>query len=85
MIKEQLRRVKNRTRDELLCTNSCAGKAVGVPLIVTYHPHLNGLNKIIRKYLKYLQASQTVKSLFTAELFVSFRTARNLQSQFSSI
>ena len=40
MIKEQFWRVESRTRDELLCTNSCVGKEIGVPLIVTYHPHL---------------------------------------------
>ena len=71
---------KNRTRDELLWTNSCVGKEIGVPLIVTYHPHLNGLNKIMRKNLKHLQANQTVKSVFTPAPFVSFRTARNLRS-----
>ena len=32
MDKEQLRRVENRTRDELLCTNSCVGKGVGVSI-----------------------------------------------------
>ena len=57
MVKEQLRRVGNRTRDELLCTNSYVGKEVRVPLIVTYHPHLNGLNKIMQKNLKHLQTN----------------------------
>ena len=80
MVKEQLRRVENRTRDELLCTNSGVGKEVGVPLILTCHPHLNGLNKIMRKNLKHLQADQTIKSVFTPAPFVSFRTARNLRS-----
>ena len=80
MVKEQLRRVENRTRDELLCTNSCVSKVVGVPLIVTYHLQLNGLNKIMRKNLKHLQADQTVKSVFTPAPFVSFRSARNLRS-----
>ena len=80
MVKEKLRRVENRTRDELLCTNSCVGKAVGVPLIGTYHPHPNGLNKIMQKNLKHLQADQTVKSLFTPAPFVSFCTVYNLQS-----
>ena len=64
----------------MLCTDSCVGKAVGVPLIVTYHPHLRGLNKIMRKNLKHLQADQTVKSVSTPATFVSFRTVRNLRS-----
>ena len=44
MVKEQLRKAAYRIRDELLCTNSCVGKEAGFPLIVTYQPHLNGLN-----------------------------------------
>ena len=72
MVKEQLRRAENGTRDELLCTNSCVGNEVGVPLLVTYHPHLNGLNKIMWENLKHLQADQTVKLVFTP--------AHNLQS-----
>ena len=84
-VKEQLRRVENRTRDELLFTNSCVGKETGASLIVTYHPHLNGLSKITRKNLKHFQADQTVKSMFTPAPFVKFRTARNLRKSFSSI
>ena len=71
MIKEQLRRVENRARDELLCTSSCKDRVFGVLLIVTYQPHLNGLNKTMRKNLKHLQTNQTAP-------FVSFRTARKL-------
>ena len=70
MFEEQLRRVESKTTDELLCTNSCVGKEVGVPLIVTYHPHLNDLNKIMRKNLKHLQADQIVKLVFTPVSFV---------------
>ena len=80
MVKAQLRTVEHRTRDELLCINSCVGKEVGVPLIVTYHPHLNGLHKIMGKNLKHGQADQTFKSLFTPAPFVSCCTVRNLQS-----
>ena len=69
-VKEQLRRVENRARDELLFTNSCVGKETGASLIVTYHPHLNGLSKITRKNLKHFQADQTVKSMFTPAPFV---------------
>ena len=53
MSEEQLRRVENRTSDELLCSNSCVGEDVGVSLIVAYNPHLNCLNKIMRKSLKH--------------------------------
>ena len=81
MVKEQLRRVENRIRDELSSyPNRCIGKMVGVSLIVTYHPHLNGLNKMMQKNLTYLQANQTIKLLFTLLPFVSFCTVHNLQS-----
>ena len=49
-------------------------------MIVTYHPHLNVFDKIMRKNLKHLQADQTVKSVFTPVPFVSFRIARKLRS-----
>ena len=72
MVKKQLRRVENRNRDELLCTNNCVGKEVGVPLIVTSHPHFNGFNIIMRKNLKHLQVNQTVKSVFTPVLYIIY-------------
>ena len=34
MVKEQIRRFENRATYELLCSNNCVGKEVGVPLIV---------------------------------------------------
>ena len=81
MVKEHLRRVENRIRDELSSyPNRCVGKMVGVSLIVTYHPHLNGLNKMMQKNLTYLQANQTIKLLFTLLPFVSFCKVHNLQS-----
>ena len=55
-VEEQLRRVENRTRGELLRTNNCVGKKVGVRLIVAYYLHLHGLHKIMLKNLKHLQA-----------------------------
>ena len=42
MVIEQLKRIENRTRDELLCTNSCVGKGLGISLIIIYHQHVNG-------------------------------------------
>lgn len=67
MVNEQLRRAENRTRDELLCTNNCAGKKVEVP-------HLDGLNEIMQKNLNYLQVYHIVRSVLTPAPFVSFPT-----------
>ena len=69
MVYEQVWRVGNTTREELLCTNRCVGKAVVVTLTVTYHPHLNSLNEIMRKNLKHLHADQTFKSVFATASF----------------
>ena len=54
MAEENLRRVENRTRDELLFAETCVGNDFGVPIFVTYHPHFNGSNKIMWKNLKHL-------------------------------
>ena len=48
-------------------------------LIVIYYPHLNGLNYILRKNFKHLEADQLAKAVFTLASSVSFRTARNLR------
>ena len=80
MVTKQLARVKYRNSKDLLRTNDCVSKEIGVPLVVTYHPHLNALSKIILRNLKYLHADQLVRSVFTPAPFISFRTARNLRS-----
>ena len=72
MVKEQLKRVENRIRNELLCTNSCIGKDVEVPLLLIIHTLL--------VWHHHLQADQTVKSVFAPAPFVSFHTVHNLQS-----
>ena len=77
MVEEKLTRVANKTRDELLYTICCVSKRVGVRLIVTNHPHLNGSNKIMRKNL---QTDQIVKLVFTIASLVSFHIAYNLRS-----
>ena len=79
-VTEQLARVKYWNREDLLRTNCCVSKEIGVPLVVTYHPHFIALNKIIRRNLKHLCADQLVRSVFTPAPFISFRTARNLRS-----
>ena len=48
--------------------------------IFTHHPHLNALNKIIRRNFKNTHPDQVVRSVFTPVPFISFRTARNLRS-----
>ena len=80
MVTEQLARVKYRNREDLLRTNVCVSKKIGVPFVVTYHPHLNALNKIIQRNLKHHHADQSVRLVFSLAPFISIRTARNPRS-----
>ena len=61
MVTEQLVRVKYRCREDFLQTNDFVSKEIGVPLVVTYHQHLNALNEIICRNLKHLPADQLVR------------------------
>ena len=50
----------------------------GVPFVVTYHPSLNCLHKIIRYNTYLLYMDEEVKNLFLPGPMVSFRGARKL-------
>ena len=69
IVDEQLQRVKDISK-----------RAVGIPFVVTYHPHLKNIIWIIKKHSKHLYASPEVKSVFTHLPFVFFHSVRNLRS-----
>ena len=50
----------------------------GIPLVVTYHPALNGLSQIIRKHFHVLEVNEKAKSVFSAFPIVSFRNCKTL-------
>ena len=52
----------------------------GIPFVVTFHPLLKGLNKIIKKNMYILNMDNEVKGTFSSEPMVSFRSARKLSS-----
>ena len=60
MVKEQLKRAENRTNDKLLCTNSCIGKEVGVPLISSI---IHTLIVCIKQCRKILNISKPMRRL----------------------
>ena len=64
----------------ILKSKERGNKNVGIPFIVTYHPHLKHLGKLIEKNIKHLYANVNVRSVFTPAHFASFRKARNLRS-----
>ena len=80
IIDEQLQRMKGKSREELLRAKGTERQNVGIPFVVTYHPHLKNISKIIKKHANYLQIDPEVRSLFTSLPFVSFRSVRNLRS-----
>ena len=48
----------------------------GVPFVVTYHPILNSLSKIIRDNMYLLNMNEEVRKTFSPGPMVSFRSAR---------
>ena len=79
-VDEHLQSVKRKSRAELLRPKGMDKKSVGVAFVVTYHPHLKNINKIIKKHIKHLYADPEVRSVFTPLSFISFRSVRNLRS-----
>ena len=51
-----------------------------VHFVMTYHPKLKSMNKIILKYLDLPYTDKEVKRVFTPKLVISFRSARKLSS-----
>ena len=52
----------------------------GVPFVVTYHPILNSLSKIIRDNMYLLNINEEVRKTFSPVPMVSFQSARKLSS-----
>ena len=52
----------------------------GVPFVVTYHPILNSLSKIIRDNMYLLNMNEEVRKTFSPGPMVSFQSARKLSS-----
>ena len=71
LVDEQLQRVKGKSRAELLRPKGIDKKSVGVPFVVTNHPHLKNIGNIITKHIKHLCADPEVKSIFTPLRLVS--------------
>ena len=52
----------------------------GISLVVTYHPLLKSLSKIISKNLYLLYMDEEVKRVFIPGPMISFRSSRKLSS-----
>ena len=75
LIDTEMQKVKFKSREK-----TEKSKLKGLPFVVTYHPSLNCLHKIIRDNTYLLYMNEEVKNLFLPEPMVSFRGARKLSS-----
>ena len=71
----EMRKVKFKSREK-----PEKSKSKGVPFVVTYHPSLYCLHKIIRDNTYLLYMNEEVKNLFLPGPMLSFRGARKLSS-----
>ena len=63
--------------------NTKRGKSLKTVLFVmTYHPTLKSMNKVILKYLNLLYMDKEVERVLTPKPKISFRIARKLSSYF---
>ena len=76
MIDSQMGKVKFGQR--LKAGSTQAG--VGVTVVITYHPKLKKIAKIMKKLEFLLYQEETVKRVFSPLPMVSYRTARKLSS-----
>ena len=51
-----------------------------VPFVMTYHPKLKSMNKVILKYLDLLYKDNEVKRVFTSKSMISFQSVRKVSS-----
>ena len=52
----------------------------GIPLVVTFNPTFRNLSTTLRKNFNILYSDTEVRRVFTPNLFVAYRSSRNLQS-----
>ena len=51
----------------------------GIPLVVTYHPKVKKLGKLIKDLLPFLYSDEEVQKVFSPPPMVSYRSARKIK------
>ena len=51
----------------------------GIPFVITYHPNVKELRKLIRDVLPFLYSDGEVQKFFSPPPIVSYRTARKIK------
>ena len=78
-IDTQLERVKGLQRDTVLNRESKSKDGTRIPLVLTFHPALNGVHEILWKRENILLVDREHRRIFSGKLFVSFRRAKNFK------
>ena len=51
----------------------------GIPFVVTYHPKVKKLGKLIKYLFPFLYSDEEVQKVFSSPLMVSYRSARKIK------
>ena len=78
-IDSQLDKVRQLDREILLNGISKQKDDTRIPLVLTYHPALQGVSNILRKCANILLVDDEHRKQFAGKVFVSFRRAKNLK------
>ena len=81
LVNEQCMRAKNKRIETRVDKQISVKNKQNIPLVVTYHPALSGLGKIIGKHFHILQADEDLKKAFPFKPFVSYRNAKSLRNR----
>ena len=77
LLESEMKKVKFTSKNR----NTKRGKSLkAVPFVMTYHPKRKSMKKVVLKYLDLLYMDNEVKSVFTPNPMISFRSARKLSS-----
>ena len=77
LVESEMKKVKFVSKNR----NTKRGKSLkAVPFVMTYHPKLKSMKKVIHKYLDLLYMDNEIKRVFTPKTMISFQSARKLSS-----
>ena len=82
LIDEQISKVIPMQRESLLNVEKEQSQEAYVPpLVITYHPALNSISRIINKHFGILSETEGLAKVFSRRPLVSFRTAKTLRNE----
>ena len=82
MINDKIEEVAAMNREDILQykTKNIGDKKQRIPLVITYHPRLRSMGKILAKHFPLLQGNERLKMAFPEPPMAAFRKLRNIKS-----